>query len=103
MTKEYGIVRVSKGKLVEDGMFIPDSRLGELTGYSVRYLMTHGIHKNAIRIEGRYDDLIIWDGMPVGDILKHNFKITFEQVKNIIDNIPARLDKHMKIRFNKED
>lgn len=103
MTKEYGIVRVSKGKLVEDGMFIPDSRLGELTGYSVRYLITHGIHKNAVRFERRYDDLIIWDGMHIDDIIKQCTMRTFMQIKDILSDIPARLDCNMKVMFKKED
>ena len=103
MTKEYGIVRVSNGKLVEDGMFIPDSRLGELSGYSIRYLMTHGIHKNAVRLEHGIDDVIIWDGMYFGDVLEQLNDIKFEHIMNIIDNIPAKLDSNYKIRFKEED
>lgn len=102
MTKEYGIVRVANGKLVEDGMFIPDSRLGELSGYSVRYLMTHGIHKNAVRLEHGIDDVIIWDGMYFGDVLK-KLDISFENIMNIIDSIPAKLDGNYKIRFKEEN
>lgn len=102
MTKEYGIVRVANGKLVEDGMFIPDSRLGELSGYSVRYLMTHGIHKNAVRLEHGIDDVIIWDGMYFGDVLE-KLDISFENIMNIIDSIPAKLDGNYKIRFKEEN
>lgn len=103
MTKEYGIVRVANGKLVEDGMFIPDSRLGELSGYSVRYLMTHGIHKNAVRLEHGIDDVIIWDGMYFGDVLEKLNDIKFERIMDIINNIPAKLDGNYKIRFKEED
>ena len=103
MTKEYGIVRVSNGKLVEDGMFIPDSRLGELSGYSIRYLMTHGIHKNAVRLEHGIDDVIIWDSMYLGDVLEKLNDIKFTKTMDIINNIPAKLDNNCIIRFIKED
>lgn len=103
MTKEYGIVRVANGKLVEDGMFIPDSRLGELSGYSVRYLMTHGIHKNAVRLEYGIDDVIIWDGMFIDDIINQCSVLTYMQIKDILKDIPARLDCNLKIRFKEED
>lgn len=89
-------------------MFIPDSRLGELSGYSVRYLMTHGIHKNAVRLEHGIDDVIIWDGMYFGDVLEkfNDIKlndIKFERIMDIINNIPAKLDSNYKIRFKEED
>lgn len=103
MTKEYGVVRVANGKLVEDGMFIPDSRLGELSGYSVRYLMTHGTHKNAVRLEHGIDDVIIWDGMYFSDALR-NLDVGFEKTMEIISNIPAKLNSNnYKIKFIEED
>ena len=103
MTKEYGIVRVANGKLVEDGMFIPDSRLGELSGYSIRYLMTHGTHKNAVRLEHGIDDVIIWDGMYFSDVLEKLNDISCVKIIDIINNIPAKLDSKYKIRFKEED
>ena len=71
--KEFGIVRLAdnSNELLEDGMFISDEKLSKLDGKSVRYLITHGRHRDACMI----DDALIWNGMHINNFLKEMLKM----------------------------